>query len=462
MNGIIVNICTTVWMMTVVGSVLFGCWGLFYRFFDRPGQIKAVYYALRLVLVFYLVPVATLLLWLEDYDFATDSTEGYFFTFTPGILQAAKWASWIWLAGVSWMLFSYLRELRGLRKLRKSCEEAADSRRLLWEACRQELGIKRNVLICQGENLPGPLTVGVISPAICLPKTADYTEEQWKMALLHEWKHCQFHDVLVRCIAAAVLCVHWFNPAAWYLFEKVKAWGEYHCDYEVCRYWGDGKGYAALLYQMSAAEKLWGPRRFQTNIAYESKHIAKERIQRMRRYQNMKRQKTSVAVVLSLAFLLAGAITSYGAVRGAEQGYELLYQATRTETREEVRPPENYLTEYTTDTVEEGIRIEVEEDGVTPYNSTPNINWTLENNVQRRSGAFLQNKGESITVVLSATPSDSVVKVGIVEPDGDMRYVQASGFVNHTFSADQSGNYRVYVENQSGKTVTVTGLFHYN
>ena len=88
MNGIIVNVCTTVWMMTVVGSVLFGCWGLLYRFFDRPGQIKAVYYALRLVLVFYLVPVATLLLWLEDYDFATDSTEGYFFTFTPGILQA--------------------------------------------------------------------------------------------------------------------------------------------------------------------------------------------------------------------------------------------------------------------------------------------------------------------------------------------------------------------------------------
>ena len=182
----------------------------------------------------------------------------------------------------------------------------------------------------------------------------------------------------------------------------------------------------------------------------------------MRRYQNMKRQKTSVAVVLSLVFLFAGALTSYGAVRGAEKGYELLYQATWVGHEEKMQLPENYLTEYTADTVEEGIRIEVEEDGITPYNSTQSINWTLGNNVQRRSGAFYRNKGESIVVAFSISPSDSVVNVGILKPDGGVRYVQASGFVTHTFSADQSGNYRVYVENKSGKTVTVTGLFHYN
>ena len=131
------------------------------------------------------------------------------------------------------------------------------------------------------------------------------------------------------------------------------------------------------------------------------------------------------------------------------------------EKREGVQPPENYLTEYTTDTVEEGIRIEVEEEGVTPY-STQNINWTLGNNVQRRSGAFTIDKGESITVMLSVVPSNAMVNVGIVEPDGTMRHIQATGSIVHIFSTDRGGSYRFFVQNQSGQTVTVTGAFQYN
>ena len=179
----------------------------------------------------------------------------------------------------------------------------------------------------------------------------------------------------------------------------------------------------------------------------------------MKRYQNMKRQKTSVAVVLSLVFLFAGALTSYGAVRGAEQGYELLYHATRVGQEEKMQPPENYLTEYTTDTVEEGIRIEVEEDGVTTY-STPNLDWTLGNNTQKRSGLFYMEKGGHIEVWVILDPSDVTVTVGILEPDGTFRSVQGRGRVSHTFTLDQSGNYRVYIENKSGKTVTTHGAYY--
>ena len=179
----------------------------------------------------------------------------------------------------------------------------------------------------------------------------------------------------------------------------------------------------------------------------------------MRRYQNMKRQKTSVAVVLSLVFLFAGALTSYGAVRGAEKGYELLYQATWVGHEEKMQLPENYLTEYTADTVEEGIRIEVEEEGVTAYSSS-NLNWTLGNNTQKRSGLFYMEKGEHIEISVILDPTDVTVKVGILEPDGTFRYVQGKERVNHTFTLDQSGNYRVYIENKSGKTVTTNGYYY--
>ena len=87
--------------------------------------------------------------------------------------------------------------------------------------------------------------------------------------------------------------------------------------------------------------------------------------------------------------------------------------------------------------------------------------WEIETGHSATSAIFYASNGNSINVSVNVVPTDTTIKVGIVQPDGVRRYVEGDTTLGHSFALTQSGNYRVYIQNDSGVTVTVVGSYVY-
>lgn len=68
-------------------------------------------------------------------------------------------------------------------------------------------------------------------------------------------------------------------------------------------------------------------------------------------------------------------------------------------------------------------------------------------------------KGESITIKLSAKPTDKSIKYGIILDGKKMIYVYGKGKCGYNFQIEQSGNYEIFVANENSTTIKVEGSY---
>ncbi|MDO4262034.1 MAG: M56 family metallopeptidase [Eubacteriales bacterium] len=92
-----------------------------------------------------------------------------------------------------------------------------------------------------------PFVYGVLRPRIYLP--SGLSEEEERYILLHEQTHIRRGDPLLRLLAWAALCLHWFDPLVWLAFSYSGRDMEMSCDEAVIRVMGGGvkKAYAESL-----------------------------------------------------------------------------------------------------------------------------------------------------------------------------------------------------------------------
>src|SRR5207245_3325045 len=101
--------------------------------------------------------------------------------------------------------------LRGIRR-RAQAPRRADWMPLLNEV-RQELDIRRSVILLQSADEVMPATWGWWRPVILLPAAADlWPLERQRIVLLHELAHVKRWDCLTRMITGTVCAFYWFNP----------------------------------------------------------------------------------------------------------------------------------------------------------------------------------------------------------------------------------------------------------
>jgi beta-lactamase regulating signal transducer with metallopeptidase domain len=96
------------------------------------------------------------------------------------------------------------------------------------------LGIGRKVQLQYGDDagVSGPATVGVLRPAILLPrKIADgWSIDELEPVIVHELVHVRRRDLLVNWLQVAVQAVFWFHPAVWYANHRLRTLRETVCD----------------------------------------------------------------------------------------------------------------------------------------------------------------------------------------------------------------------------------------
>lgn len=83
-----------------------------------------------------------------------------------------------------------------------------------------------------------PFVLGIVKPKIYLPSTMP--ESEYAHTILHEMYHIARKDHVVKGIAFAALCIHWFNPLVWIAFILAMSDMEMSCDEAILNQAGEG------------------------------------------------------------------------------------------------------------------------------------------------------------------------------------------------------------------------------
>jgi bla regulator protein BlaR1 len=103
----------------------------------------------------------------------------------------------------------------------------------LLDECKRKMGIRRKVLgIAETASMRSPALFGLLHPYVLLPtgtiRTLD--REHLRHVFLHELAHLRRRDILINWLATVLQIVHWFNPAVWYAFHRMRTDRELACD----------------------------------------------------------------------------------------------------------------------------------------------------------------------------------------------------------------------------------------
>ncbi len=176
----------------------------------------------------------------------------------------------------------------------------------------QQHKIKRSVQIRQSDRISAPITYGLWKPVILFPKTADWQDTtQLFYVLTHELTHIKRLDILSKCLLAAALCVHWFNPLVWVMYVLANRDIELSCDENVVRAFGERTKSSYALTLIGLEERKSG---FSLLYNHFAKNAIEERINAI-----MKLRKTTLFGTVLALVLVAGLIVGTMAVSAAAQ-----------------------------------------------------------------------------------------------------------------------------------------------
>jgi TonB family protein len=145
--------------------------------------------------------------------------------FSPSALLFAGW-----IAGTALFLLPVVMGLWQVRSLRRSARPWRHGQPVV-DGLALDAGIRRRVEVRLHGALPGPMTCGVVHPAIVLPRDAQTWEgEDLNRALVHELEHVRRGDWVSHCLARAVCAVYWFHPLVWIAWRQLALEAERSCD----------------------------------------------------------------------------------------------------------------------------------------------------------------------------------------------------------------------------------------
>jgi len=145
----------------------------------------------------------------------------------------ARIAITVWLGGALAIALRLSLSTLKLHQAQRTWHAPSDSALIeLFDACRQQLGIRRDVSLWISDDRLGPATLGWLRPAIVMPRELIETlgREDLRLIVLHELIHVRRCDVPIDRLACLVTAVHWSNPLAWLALVCLRRSRELACD----------------------------------------------------------------------------------------------------------------------------------------------------------------------------------------------------------------------------------------
>jgi len=176
-------------------------------------------------------------------------TSSGFSRFSPS-LDTLPWVVEAWLLGVA---FLSLRSAGGFllleRERRKQSDGVSASLLEMCQTLQRQLGVNRAIRYCECAWLQAPAVIGWFRPIVLLPLTAltGLSEEQLQLVIVHELAHIQRLDPFVNVFQICVETLLFYNPAVWWLNQRIRAERENCCDDVAVSVCGNAVEYARAL-----------------------------------------------------------------------------------------------------------------------------------------------------------------------------------------------------------------------
>jgi TonB family protein len=133
-----------------------------------------------------------------------------------------------WITGAALFLLPVAAGLWQVRSLRRSA--------LPWTRGQSLAAVDRRVEVLLHESLPGPITCGILRPAIILSHDAEsWSDDDLTRAVVHELEHVRRRDWLTQCLARIICAAYWFHPLVWMAWRRLALEAERSCDDAVLR-----------------------------------------------------------------------------------------------------------------------------------------------------------------------------------------------------------------------------------
>ena len=214
----------------------------------------------------------------------------------------------IWAAGlaVSLLLLAagYLRMWGRVR--RRKLPLIHGSVEKLSELCAQEK-IGRPPCLFRISGLKSPCLVGIVRPAILLPRELPAEALSW--ALAHELTHLKHRDTWYMLLMTLARCVHWFNPLVWLMVRTARRDMELCCDYDLLN--GQGEE-ARRAYGRAILDQIAGRDRGFSGLTTGFSGSKKEVFARFRAMMDTapKRKGRALLALAAAAIVLSGSLVA--------------------------------------------------------------------------------------------------------------------------------------------------------
>lgn len=241
----------------------------------------------------------------------------------------------VWGAGTIVVAAAFLvAHVRLRKRLAESLPVRDDDALDAFVGLRNQVGVRRRVDLRQSELVGTPLTFGVVRPVVIVPKTCSeargWAGERMRFVLAHELCHVRRCDVALKCVLAAAVSLHWFNPLAWVMWVLAARDIELACDEAAVRSLARGPlgqvraEYARTLIDME--EMKSGLASFEVCNAF-NRTAMEERVVAI-----MHIKKTTCAALLASSLLVVGvpaafASTTYWGLPSGGQVWHFTYDA---------------------------------------------------------------------------------------------------------------------------------------
>lgn len=218
--------------------------------------------------------------------------------------RAANTLYVIWVIGtVVLLLLFFVLYIRSYRKLQEALPLQGNEFLHAWL---HENQLKRTIKLRVSDRISTPITYGIFSPKIVLPKMMCLTDnKEIEYVMSHELIHIKRFDNLWKIVSIIAVCVHWFNPLVWVMYVLFNRDLEISCDEEVISILGENNKEAYALALINLAEK-----RASISLLYNGfgKNSIQERIVSIMKHKKTRVLGFGCAVVLVLAASIVFAV----------------------------------------------------------------------------------------------------------------------------------------------------------
>lgn len=325
--------------LSLSGTILFGIWTLFRRILSKKVSHRVYYYLLLIVLLRLILPIS-----LEQSiigkSFSTFESSNIYTTFfgpkdrkNPAVIvgdnvvigdnvvmgskdkNIAPYILSIWLVISFGFLIQKITKYQSFSKYIKADWHPVDDPLILdtLSTICEEKKIHTTVELYTSALISSPLLLGIKKSYIVLPRVS-LTEVQLYHILSHELTHYKNKDLIYKWFMQLILCVHWFNPAVYFIAKALNQECEYACDESTTYHYTKEQqfDYGTTLIEMAKMPNKYNERVASVTL-YENTNEIKKRLDVLINTHNNQHLKrlTSVfsAMILIFSAIILGAYT---------------------------------------------------------------------------------------------------------------------------------------------------------